>query len=85
MGVGFSPYSPEYDYKLLITHSRKFWYTGYMSKSEFHRLEIMHPELVIKIREQIAQDIEAIKIIDSVTNAKGMQLEAAKVARGEYS
>lgn len=29
-----------------------------MSKSEFHRIEIMHPELVLKIREQIAQDIE---------------------------
>ena len=56
-----------------------------MSTPEFHRLEITHPELVIKIREQIAQDIEAITIIDSVTNAKGMQLEAARVARGEYS
>jgi len=54
-----------------------------MSRSEFERLEILHPELVVKIREQIAKDIEAIPILDSVTNARGMQLEAARVARGE--
>ena len=35
------------------------------------------------IREEIAKDIEALPIQDSVTNALGMRLMAAKVARGE--
>jgi hypothetical protein len=34
------------------------------------------------LREQIAKDIEAIKIQGSVTNAVGMQVLAARVARG---
>lgn len=36
-----------------------------------------------KIREQIAQQIEAIDIEASKTNAVGMQILAAKVARGQ--
>jgi len=35
------------------------------------------------IREQIAQEIESLPIEDSVTNALGMRILAAKVARGE--
>jgi hypothetical protein len=35
------------------------------------------------LREEIARAIEAIPIKDSVTNALGMRIEAAKVARGE--
>jgi hypothetical protein len=35
------------------------------------------------LREEIAKAIEAIEIKDSVTNALGMRIEAAKVARGE--
>lgn len=34
------------------------------------------------LREQIAKDIEAIEIQSSTTNALGMQILAAKVARG---
>jgi hypothetical protein len=36
-----------------------------------------------KIREQIAKDIEAIDIEQSKTNAVGMKILAAKVARGK--
>lgn len=39
-------------------------------------------KVVKAVREQIAQQIEAIEIKTSVTNALGMQMEAAKVARG---
>ena len=40
-------------------------------------------EMHIKeIREEIAQSIEAIEIENSITNAVGMQLLAAKIARG---
>ncbi len=35
-----------------------------------------------EMRETIAKEIEAIKIEDSKTNAVGMQILAAKVARG---
>jgi hypothetical protein len=35
------------------------------------------------IREQIAKEIESLPIEDSVTNALGMRILAAKVARGE--
>ena len=35
------------------------------------------------LREEIARAIEAIPIEPSVTNALGMRIEAAKVARGE--
>lgn len=35
------------------------------------------------LREEIARAIEAIPIEDSVTNALGMRILAAKVARGE--
>jgi len=35
------------------------------------------------LREEIARAIEAIAIEDSVTNALGMRILAAKVARGE--
>lgn len=35
------------------------------------------------LREEIARAIEALPIEPSVTNALGMRLEAAKVARGE--
>lgn len=34
------------------------------------------------LREQIAKDIEAIEIQSSITNAVGMQVLAARVARG---
>jgi hypothetical protein len=54
-----------------------------MSKSEFRRLEIMNPNIIYIIRQQIAEEIEAIPIEDSVTNALGMRTMAAKVARGE--
>jgi hypothetical protein len=41
-------------------------------------------EIIIKeIREKIAKEIEAIQIEASKTNAVGMQILAAKVARGE--
>ena len=36
-----------------------------------------------QIREQIAKDIEAIDIDQSQTNAVGMKILAAKVARGK--
>ena len=39
----------------------------------------MHIE---EIREQIAKEIEAIEIQNSITNALGMRILAAKVARG---
>ena len=39
-------------------------------------------KVVKAVREQIAQEIEAIEIQTSVTNALGMRMEAAKVARG---
>jgi hypothetical protein len=35
------------------------------------------------LREEIARAIEAIPIEDSITNALGMRILAAKVARGE--
>lgn len=35
------------------------------------------------LREEIAREIEAIPIQESVTNALGMQILAAKVARGQ--
>jgi hypothetical protein len=35
-----------------------------------------------ELREQIAKEIEAIEIKDSIENAVGMKLLAAKVARG---
>ena len=35
------------------------------------------------LREEIAREIEAISIEGSVTNAIGMRMLAAKVARGE--
>lgn len=35
------------------------------------------------LREEIARAIESIPIEDSVTNALGMRILAAKVARGE--
>jgi hypothetical protein len=35
------------------------------------------------LREEIAREIEAISIEESVTNAVGMRMLAAKVARGE--
>jgi hypothetical protein len=45
-------------------------YTRYMSIDD------------MTLREEIARAIEAIEIKDSVTNALGMRIEAAKVARG---
>lgn len=39
-------------------------------------------KIVKAVREQIAQEIESLQIESSVTNAVGMQLMAAKVARG---
>jgi hypothetical protein len=35
-----------------------------------------------EVREQIAKDIESIEIKDSIDNAVGMKILAAKVARG---
>lgn len=35
------------------------------------------------LREEIAREIEAIPIESSVTNALGMRMLAAKIARGE--
>lgn len=35
------------------------------------------------LREEIARAIEAIPIQDSITNALGMRILAAKIARGE--
>ena len=35
------------------------------------------------LREEIARSIEAIEIKDSTTNALGMRMLAAKLARGE--
>jgi hypothetical protein len=40
-------------------------------------------KLVKAVREQIAKEIESIEIEDSVTNALGMRLLAAKVARNQ--
>jgi hypothetical protein len=37
------------------------------------------------LREEIARAIESIPIEDSITNALGMRMLAAKVARGENS
>ena len=37
----------------------------------------------IIIREKIARAIEAIEIQSSITNALGMQILAAKIARGQ--
>jgi hypothetical protein len=36
-----------------------------------------------QIREQIANDIEAINIEESKTNGVGMKILAAKIARGQ--
>ena len=38
-------------------------------------------KIVKAVREKIAQDIEAIEIESSITNAVGMQAMAAKIAR----
>jgi hypothetical protein len=35
-----------------------------------------------EIRDEIAKSIESIEIEDSITNAVGMQILAAKIARG---
>ena len=35
-----------------------------------------------EVREQIAKEIESLEIENSVTNAIGMQILAAKIARG---
>jgi hypothetical protein len=35
-----------------------------------------------EMREEIAKEIEAIQIENSITNAIGMQIIAAKIARG---
>jgi hypothetical protein len=37
------------------------------------------------LREEIARDIEAIPVEESVTNAIGMRILAAKVARGKHN
>jgi hypothetical protein len=37
----------------------------------------------IMLREEIARAIEAIPVEESVTNAVGMRMLAAKIARGE--
>jgi hypothetical protein len=37
----------------------------------------------MSLREEIAREIESIPINPSVTNALGMRIAAAKVARGE--
>jgi hypothetical protein len=37
------------------------------------------------LREEIARAIEAITIEDSITNALGMRILAAKVARGDQN
>ena len=40
-------------------------------------------EIIIKeVREEIAQNIEAVEIEHSHTNAVGMKILAAKIARG---
>jgi hypothetical protein len=38
--------------------------------------------IIKELREQIAKEIEAIEIRDSIENAVGMKLLAAKIARG---
>ncbi len=40
-------------------------------------------KLVKAVREQVAKEIESIEIEDSVTNALGMRVLAAKVARNQ--
>ena len=40
-------------------------------------------KIVKAVREQIAKEIEAIEIKTSITNALGMRIEAAKIARGQ--
>ena len=35
-----------------------------------------------ELREQVAKEIESLKIEDSKTNAVGMRILAAKIARG---
>jgi hypothetical protein len=35
-----------------------------------------------EMREEIAKEIESIQIENSITNAMGMQIIAAKIARG---
>lgn len=37
----------------------------------------------LALRQKIAKEIESIEIEESVTNALGMRILAAKVARGE--
>lgn len=37
----------------------------------------------MSLREEIAREIEALPIESSVTNALGMRIAAAKIARGE--
>lgn len=59
-----------------------------MSNSEFEILEIMSPNIVIKVREQIAKDIEKAATAGPAQNdledywVAGM-LYAAKLARGQ--
>lgn len=57
-----------------------------MTKSEFERLEIMNPNIVHIIRQQIAAEIEAIPLGEENDhlNALGMRMLAVKVAKGEY-
>jgi hypothetical protein len=40
-------------------------------------------KIVKAVREQIAKEIEQIQIEESVTNALGMQMLAAKIARNQ--
>jgi predicted DNA-binding transcriptional regulator len=57
-----------------IDKTKQIGYTYIMEKT----LEIHIKE----VRNQIAKDIEAIEIKDSIENAVGMKILAAKVARG---
>jgi len=57
-----------------IDKTKQIGYTYIMEKT----LEIHIKE----VRNQIAKDIEAIEIKDSIENAVGMRLLAAKIARG---
>ena len=66
------------DYERQIGQTKR---GGEVSKSELRRLEIVAPDAIKQLREQIAQEIEELPYYGSVKDAIE---NAAKIARGEH-
>jgi hypothetical protein len=66
-----------------------FWYDRYMGQCKCGHTQDAEKncdgthKVVKAVREQIANEIEALQIETSITNALGMKMMAAKVARGQ--